>query len=168
MKSKKVNHSKGFTIIETLIVLAIAATIFLVVFLAVSALDRSSRNTARKDDAAAILAAVGDFAGDNNGSLPTTIAAAGPPSYTISGGAGTVQVSVKLSHYTDSTGTAKVSFNATGSGGTLTANTDMLVVEENATCASSSTVSGTATTGAYAVLFAIESGSGYVPQCLGS
>src|ERR1035438_10137158 len=95
MKSKNINQSKGFTIIETLIVLAIAATIFLVVFLAVSALDRSSRNTARKDDAAAILAGIGDFAANNNGILPNAMAAAGVPTYALNGPAGSGSNDVK-------------------------------------------------------------------------
>lgn len=166
MKSKNINQSKGFTIIETLIVLAIAATIFLVVFLAVSALDRSSRNTGRKDDAAAILAGVGDYASDNDGSLPTTIAVTTAPTYALSGAAGTVSSDVKLSHYT----AANVTFDTAAAGtaiptGTIT--TDKLVIDENSTCGTSSTaVAGS--TGAYAVVFTIESGSGYVQQCLGS
>src|SRR5665213_3482980 len=99
MKFKKVNQSKGFTIIETLIVLAIAATIFLVVFLAVSALDRSSRNTARKDDAAALLAGIGDFVANNNGALPTALAVTTAPNYKLTGLAGSVENDVKLAHY---------------------------------------------------------------------
>jgi hypothetical protein len=43
----------------------------LIVFLAVPALQRNARNTQRKSDAANIAAAVGNFAGNNNGSLPT-------------------------------------------------------------------------------------------------
>src|SRR5665213_2532351 len=70
MKLKKINQSKGFTIIETLIVLAIAATIFLVVFLAVTALNRSSRNTQRKDDAAALIAGFSEYGSNNSGTLP--------------------------------------------------------------------------------------------------
>ncbi len=73
MKSRQLNKSKGFTIIETLIVLAIAATIFLVVFLAVTALNRSSRNTQRKDDAAALMAAISDYVSNNDGALPAVI-----------------------------------------------------------------------------------------------
>jgi len=78
MKTNKLNRSKGFTIIETLIVLAIAATIFLVVFLAVTALNRSSRNTQRKDDAAAMIAGFSEYASNNSGQLPNNASWSAP------------------------------------------------------------------------------------------
>ncbi len=68
---QKLRQQKGFTIIEIMIVLAIAALIMLIVFLAVPALQRSSRNTQRKNDAGNILAAINTFVTNNNGSLPT-------------------------------------------------------------------------------------------------
>lgn len=52
---------KGFTIIEVALVLAIGALIFLVVFLAVPALQRNQRNDARKRDVSNIVQAVADF-----------------------------------------------------------------------------------------------------------
>jgi len=55
MKKHKLN--KGFTIIEVVLVLAVAGLIFLMVFLAVPALGRSQRDTARKNDARNLLAA---------------------------------------------------------------------------------------------------------------
>ena len=66
-------REQGFTIIEVLIVLAIAALILLIVFLAVPALQRNSRNTSIRSDAASILAGVNDFVANNNGQLPTTV-----------------------------------------------------------------------------------------------
>ncbi len=71
-KLKKSNKD-GFTIIEVMIVLAIAALILLIVFLAVPALQRTSRNTQRKNDAAAISAALANFLTDNNGTLPVSL-----------------------------------------------------------------------------------------------
>ena len=73
----KQKRSEGFTIIEVLIVLAIAALILLIVFLAVPALQRNSRNNGIKNDAANMLAAVNDYASNNAGALPTTMAQAG-------------------------------------------------------------------------------------------
>ena len=164
MKFKKVNQSKGFTIIETLIVLAIAATIFLVVFLAVSALDRSSRNTARKDDAAALLAGIGDFVANNNGALPTALAVTTAPNYKLTGLAGSVENDVKLAHYTAATFDTAAAGTNIGTGGV---SADTLVIDENSTCGTSSTaIQGS--TGAYAIVFNIESGSSWVQQCLGS
>lgn len=60
----------GFTIIEVLIVLAIAGLILLIVFLAVPALQRNSRNTQRKNDVSALLGAVNEFTSNHNGELP--------------------------------------------------------------------------------------------------
>jgi prepilin-type N-terminal cleavage/methylation domain-containing protein len=64
------SNSKGFTIIEVMIVLAIAGLIILIVLLAVPALQRSQRNTSRKSDATRIAAAVTQFVSDNNGVIP--------------------------------------------------------------------------------------------------
>jgi prepilin-type N-terminal cleavage/methylation domain-containing protein len=68
--SKDRKSTEGFTIIEIMIVLAIAGLILLIVFLAVPALQRSSRNTSRKNDAARVSTAVSDFVSNNNGALP--------------------------------------------------------------------------------------------------
>lgn len=67
---KKSKSEQGFTIIEVMIVLAIAALILLIVFLAVPALQRSSRNTQRKNDGSGIASLISNFVGDNNGTLP--------------------------------------------------------------------------------------------------
>jgi prepilin-type N-terminal cleavage/methylation domain-containing protein len=67
----KRSESKGFTIIEVMIVLAIAGLILLIVFLAVPALQRTARNTQRKNDVSAVAAAVANFESNNGGSLPT-------------------------------------------------------------------------------------------------
>ena len=67
---KTSKYSEGFTIIETMIVLAIAALIMLIVFLAVPALQRAQRNTATKNDASRIAAAVSTFVSNANGELP--------------------------------------------------------------------------------------------------
>ena len=74
LNSYKKNNEKGFTIIEVMIVLAIAGLIMLIVFLAVPALQRNSRNTQAKNEASNILAAVGEFVSNNNGTMPTTLA----------------------------------------------------------------------------------------------
>lgn len=64
---------KGFTIIEVALVLAIGALIFLVVFLAVPALQRNQRNDARKRDISSVVDAVASYVGNNPGkSIPTT------------------------------------------------------------------------------------------------
>ena len=66
------NNKKGFTIIEVVLVLAIAGLIFLMVFLALPALQRSQRDTQRKNDASRLRAAVTDYTSNNRGKLPWT------------------------------------------------------------------------------------------------
>ena len=71
LKKLQKSNNKGFTIIEIMIVLAIAALILLIVFLAIPALQRSSRNTSRKSDAGHVSSAVNNYVSNNNGSVPT-------------------------------------------------------------------------------------------------
>lgn len=60
-------RNQGFTIVEVMIVLAIGGLIMLIVFLAVPALQRTSRNNARNNDAARVAAAVTECLANNNG-----------------------------------------------------------------------------------------------------
>ncbi len=70
-KIKNLRKSEsGFTIIEVMIVLAIAGLILLVVLLAIPALQRNARNTAVKNDASAITASIAEYASNNDGNLP--------------------------------------------------------------------------------------------------
>ena len=71
-KSKSNRSEKGFTIIEVMIVLAIAGLILLIVFLAVPALQRNGRNTTKRSDVSKALGAVGEFVTNNNGKVPVT------------------------------------------------------------------------------------------------
>lgn len=66
----KLKNRKGFTIIEVMIVLAIAGLIMLIVFLAVPALQRASRNTNRKNDASRLATSISTFVSNANGDLP--------------------------------------------------------------------------------------------------
>lgn len=68
---------KGFTLIEIVIVLAIAALIMVIVFLAVQGAQRSRRDTQRKNDANRVLALAENFASTNSGNYPSTAAQCG-------------------------------------------------------------------------------------------
>lgn len=59
--------SKGFTIIEVLIVLAIAGVIILAVLIAVPTLQRNSRNSGRTSEASRIAALVNQCLANRNG-----------------------------------------------------------------------------------------------------
>ncbi len=66
MKSLRKND-KGFTLIEIVIVMAIAAALIVVVLIAVSGANKARRDTARKSDAARILAGIETCAGNHAG-----------------------------------------------------------------------------------------------------
>lgn len=67
---QKLNKEKGFTIIEVVLVLAIAGLIFLMVFIALPALQRNQRDTQRKNDLSRAMTAVNNYQSNNRGSLP--------------------------------------------------------------------------------------------------
>lgn len=138
---------KGFTIIEVLIVLAIAGLIMLVVFLAVPALQRNSRNNARAADASRTAAAVNECITNNNGQ-PTNcqnLAAA------------------QISNYI----TIADNQQLTAAGA---ASTSAMALAYNTKCNSSGT--GTVAGGgsrAFTISYLVEtSGSGTAARCLGS
>lgn len=63
---------KGFTIIEVALVLAIAGIIFIMVFIALPALQAAERDTERRDDVMTIVQQLKNFSANNNrGALPS-------------------------------------------------------------------------------------------------
>ena len=68
------NKKSGFTIIEVVLVLAIAGLIFLMVFVALPSLQRSQRDTQRKNDLSTLSSAMVSYSSNNN-KLPSTDAA---------------------------------------------------------------------------------------------
>jgi len=67
---KRKIRQNGFTVIEVLIVIAVAALILLVVFQAIPQLQRSQTNNARRSDVGRMIAAINTFITDNNGVPP--------------------------------------------------------------------------------------------------
>ncbi|HET7673133.1 MAG TPA: type II secretion system protein [Candidatus Saccharimonadales bacterium] len=146
-------QQKGFTIIEVLIVLAIAGLIMLIVFLAVPALQRNSRNTQRKNDVSALLGAVNEWTSNHSGSLPGTgdvdaiIAAAKPGYYADSG---------------TSQGNITITTNTSSTIGTDAAD-DRVIIVEGAKCDGSDATDGSARQ--IAVLYQIETAGDPTPTC---
>lgn len=139
-------RKEGFTIIEVLIVLAIAGLILLVVFLAVPALQRNSRNTQRKNEISSVLGAVNEWTNNNGGKLPTA--------------AGTERA--------DALANAKLSFytgNVTWATGAQTNGTtaDTAVVVTGAKCNGSDSAAGSARQ--LVVLYTVETGGGSQKLC---
>ena len=69
MINNNTKQKRGFTIIEVVLVLAIAGLIFLMVFIALPALQRSQRNTQRRDDYSMLVTSVNSYMASNNGKL---------------------------------------------------------------------------------------------------
>lgn len=157
MSNIKNRKEGGFTIIEVLIVLAIAGLIMLIVFLAVPALQRNSRNTQIKNAASAVLGAVSEFQNNNNGSMPTTVAVDAGGTVTVSSTAtGTSPATAKIQGgYTVGTGTA------------MPSDTGSMVVYLNRKC-NGNAFGGSATPRSVAIGYLIESGSSTSPQCVES
>jgi prepilin-type N-terminal cleavage/methylation domain-containing protein len=61
---------KGFTIIEVVLVLAIAGLIFLMVFIALPALQRTQRDTQRKADMGRVETSLSSYQANNKNALP--------------------------------------------------------------------------------------------------
>lgn len=73
MVKQNINNKKGFTIIEVVLVLAIAGLIFLMVFIALPALQRSQRNTQRRDDYSMLSTAVTNYMSNNGGRISNIV-----------------------------------------------------------------------------------------------
>ncbi len=164
MKNKfQQRKESGFTIIEVLIVLAIAGLIMVVVFLAVPALQRSGRNNALNTDANNIFTGVSNYMSNNNGTLPGIPTLSGttvtiPPPAGVTGNSETVTVDGAV---------AAVSLNGTPISSTAPIGTMQVITGTAAKCnANRSTVSGTASTRSVALLYVAESGSGNIVKCL--
>lgn len=71
MNVQQKQKQKGFTIIEVVLVLAIAGLIFLMVFIALPALQRSQRDTQRKQDLSRAITKINDYQSNNRNRLPT-------------------------------------------------------------------------------------------------
>jgi prepilin-type N-terminal cleavage/methylation domain-containing protein len=153
----KSKRQEGFTIIEVLIVLAIAGLIMLVVFLAVPALQRNSRNTQRKNDISGILGAVQEVLNNNNGDLTkitnaNVIAAAPTPAYYV---------------YSSTAGSLMPADAVKATGAVTNAQTiDSLAIYYNAKCNGANIAVGT--TRQVAVIYALESNGGTTLQCTAS
>lgn len=187
MLQNKTKDQKGFTIIEVLIVLAIAGLILLIVFLAVPALQRNSRNTQRKNDIAAVIGGINDYITNNGGTLPTTLSFSGND-LTIKGSAsGTNEAHAKLGYY-DSAGvpgtlvaSATYSFGKTTSpvdkllgvgqafaatAVTNSVTTDSFQVVKSATCNATGTdVTTGASSRSFAVAYEVETGGVAAHAC---
>ena len=164
LKKLQKRNQSGFTIIEVLIVLAIAGLILLIVFLAVPALQRSQRNTSRKNDAARVSAAVTSFVSNNNGTLPATTG----DLQTLFNDAGTLGQYSSISTYSTTppaaSGAATTNtFYISTAGVTYVAPTatgNTFILDEQQTCGNASGTTAAGTSRQAALLYTVEPNSG--------
>lgn len=152
-QSSQQNRTTGFTVVELLLVLAIAGVILLLVMMAFPALTRNDRNSRRRQDVAAILEAVSHWELTNSGNFPVT----GTDNFTQQ---------TKLNFYT----VGSVSSVArTPGAGAISANTtpDTVRVYNRAVC--DATSGGGSGVGAgyndVVALYAVETSSGVSSKC---
>lgn len=74
MLKKLLKKQQGFTLIEIVMVMAIAGLIMVVVFLAIGGAQKSRRDNDRRAAVSRILAAAEQVAGTNNGAYPANCA----------------------------------------------------------------------------------------------
>lgn len=157
MLKQSQKNNKGFTIIEVMIVLAIAGLILLIVFLAVPALQRSSRNTQRKTDIGTIGSAATTVVSNNNGDLTKLTTA------TLQNEVGTA----KLAYYTTTDITVAAGVATVTNGTTV----DTATVYTKAVCADMATGGGrgatttNATSKSIAVVYSTENGGTATKNC---
>jgi len=165
MINKLRTKEKGFTIVEVVIVLAIAGVIMLVVFLAVPALQRNSRNTTRKSEVGRIASAVTNFVSNNNGKLPTTAADV----TTIMNDVGALNAYTGLTPAAAqpaamAQGKINLASGAIATAPTIaitgTAPTDAIEIDTAAACGSGGVTTAGPSTKAIAILYTLEPGSG--------
>ena len=153
LRNFKKNHQSGFTIIEVLIVLAIAGLIMVAVFTAVPALQRSSRNNQRKSAASQIMASISSYVANHNGSLP---------------GQADLNATALNDYKPGFYQNADVSY-ASYSASPAAPAVEKAIFVSGAACSTDNTaiVAG-ASSRSYVVWYAVETGGGSTTQCIGS
>ena len=160
MLQKLKKNQSGFSIVEVMIVLAIAGLIILVVFLAVPALNRNSRNTTTKQAVSSIGALVGEFRGANAGKNPTGISVvAGGGQVTVAGATGTNPITGNADSIITTVTTQTGQSPAAPPLGTV-------IAVAGGKCSSPTSNITTPAARSVALVFSIESSSGTVVQCL--
>lgn len=156
--SKQDVKQKGFTIIEVVLVLAIAALIFLMVFIALPALQRNQRDTARKEELGKVVSAVTTWQSTHRGVSPDSTNVVAFAKY-VDGTPASGNTEIQLS-------TTSVKFlsgaQTSGNGG---ATTDTMVLAPSTSCSSDgSSFAPKKTSRSMAAMIKMESGDAFFCQ----
>jgi prepilin-type N-terminal cleavage/methylation domain-containing protein len=171
---------QGFTIIEVMIVLAIAGLILLIVLLAVPAVQRNSRNTTIKSAVGDIAGAISTFESDNNGTTPSYVNDTTSGALTVENGSTPVAPagpcvapsgSGNPTENANTPGGLTVNCGIASPGGTVPAST--IDVEIGVVCPSPVPATGppgnsTASNRSVAIYYAIETSGGTTNECSSS
>lgn len=157
----KQRNQSGFTIIEVMIVLAIAGVIMMLVFLAIPALQRNNRNTQMRSDVSNLLGYVAEFSGNNNGAAPTTVnvnTATGDVEMCAGSGCTAAKVGSIRAGTTVNVQTSSWALPATGV-------TDTINLAVGVQCNATNDNIGAPTSRVVSALYRIETSGGDQPQC---
>lgn len=146
MKLQKDN--KGFTIIEVLIVLAIGGLMMLVVFLAVPALQRNSRNSQRSSDASRIAGAINECLSNNTGKLTSC------------------DETTDLTNYIDLGSNQQIITLVTGTADAT--NLETAYFQNNSRCDNNTVKTGEGGQRAFTIAYNVETRGAPVARCIGS
>lgn len=153
------NKEKGFTIIEVVLVLAIAGLIFLMVFIALPALQRNQRDSARKNEVSAVASAIESYRSNNRGGTPTATQIG---QYITGNANATLDSGAVVVTRTGPTGGGSITTTANVSAGTNptapAVSGDTIVVYTNAKCGTGAAIVA-GTTRQTAIVTALESGA---------
>jgi prepilin-type N-terminal cleavage/methylation domain-containing protein len=157
----KQRKSEGFTIIEVMIVLAIAGLIMLIVFLAVPALQRNAHNTSIKNDVSGILGAMNEATNNNSGTIPNAATGSTANSFIATNSTAGYNKATANLGYVDGT---KVTFQtlsgtSSGSAPTATSSPGTVVIYLNAVCDGNKATAAGATSRNYAAMYSLEGGA---------
>lgn len=158
MNAPQLENKKGFTIIEVVLVLAIAALIFLMVFIALPALQRNQRDTARKSIQGKVTSAITSYQSNNRGRNPTTGAQLNGYLDGTVNGSDTVLEQGEYTVTVDPRGAGPLA-----DGGTGAASTTVIQIVTGARCADDQTIDQGTLRSAIAIV-QLENGDAFVCQ----
>jgi prepilin-type N-terminal cleavage/methylation domain-containing protein len=159
-KNLKQHKQSGFTIIEVLIVLAIAGLIISIVLFAVPALQRNGRNTAIKSDANQIVGYISDFVSNNDGAIPNSVDISSG-TVTVSGAIGQPATGAIQKGTSDNTALSGAQSTITPTIGTVT-----IVTAAKCGTGSGTSYSTVASPRTVAVVYSIETSSTNLAKCV--
>ncbi len=145
------DNKKGFTIIEVVLVLAIAGLIFLMVFIALPALQRNQRDTARRTDVSTVASAYTTYMNNNRGNAPAN----GTISFVNSDGS-----DAAFKRYIDnlSSNTTAIIIGSSPSGGNVSVADGEIRIYKNSKCGTDEGTVATGTARQIALFTKLESG----------